>query len=126
MRTSTSSLSIFAKSVLFAYQRDVQFFVTASRNPVGLIFWPISFLSYSQTAIGATVTIQWIDSPEEQTFEEYISYGHYNEDEENDGLGVSDLVIFYYVKDKEELEQLKNTETNREWLVREIIEEHYA
>ena len=82
--------------------------------------------SPTQTAIGATVTIQWIDSPEEQTFEEYISYGHYNEDEENDGLGVSDLVIFYYVKDKEELEQLKNTETNREWLVREIIEEHYA
>ena len=80
----------------------------------------------TQTAIGATVTMQWIDSPEEHTFEEYISYGQYNEDEENDGLGVSDLVIFYYVKDREELEQLKNTETNREWIVREVIEEYYA
>ena len=29
-------------------------------------------------------------------------------------------------KEREELEQLKNTETNREWIVREIIEEHYA
>jgi len=83
-------------------------------------------MSPTQTAIGATVTMQWIDSPEEHTFEEYISYGQYNEDEENDGLGVSDLVIFYYVKDREELEQLKNTEANREWIVREIIEEHYA
>ena len=82
--------------------------------------------SPTQTAIGATVTMQWIDSPEEHTFEEYISYGQYNEDEENDGLGVSDLVIFYYVKDREELEQLKNIEANREWIVREIIEEHYA
>jgi hypothetical protein len=83
-------------------------------------------MSPTQTAIGATVTMQWIDSPEEHTFEEYISYGQYDEDEENDGLGVSDLVIFYYVKDREELEQLKNTEANREWIVREIIEEHYG
>jgi len=44
--------------------------------------------SPTQTAIGATGTIQWIDSPEEHTFEEYISYVQYNEDEENDGLGV--------------------------------------
>ena len=29
-------------------------------------------------------------------------------------------------KEREELEQVKNTETNREWIVREIIEEHYA
>ena len=83
-------------------------------------------MNSTQTAIGATVTIQWVDSPEETTFEEYISFGQYDEDNEDDGLGVPDLVIFYYVKDRQELEQLKYRENNREWIIREIIEEHYA
>jgi len=83
-------------------------------------------MNSTQTAIGATVTIQWVDSPEENTFEEYISFGQYDEDNEDDGLGVPDLVIFYYVKDRQELEQLKYRENNREWIIREIIEEHYA
>jgi len=84
-------------------------------------------MSSTQTApIGATVTIRWLDTPEDLVFEEYISFGSYDEDNEDDGLGVSDLTIFYYVKDIEELESLKHTENNREWLLSEIIEVHYA
>ena len=30
---------------LFAYQRELQFLLTASRNPIGWIFCPIVFLS---------------------------------------------------------------------------------
>ena len=78
------------------------------------------------SAIGATVTTQWIDTPEDQVFEEYISYGEYNPDEEDDGFGISDFTIFYYVKNYEELEGLKYPETNREFIVREIIEEHHG
>ncbi len=40
-RTLMSSLSIAAKSLLPAYQRDAQLRLTASRNPVGCIFCPI-------------------------------------------------------------------------------------
>ena len=84
-------------------------------------------MSSTQTApIGATVTIRWLDTPEDLVFEEYISFGSYDEDNEDDGLGVSDLTIFYYVKDIEELENLKHTENNREWLLSEVIEVHYA
>ena len=84
-------------------------------------------MSSTQTApIGATVTIRWLDTPEDLVFEEYISFGSYDEDNEDDGLGVSDLTIFYYVKDIEELESLKHTENNREWLLSEVIEVHYA
>ena len=84
-------------------------------------------MSSTQTApIGATVTIRWLDTPEDLVFEEYISFGSYDEDNEDDGLGVSDLTIFYYVKNIEELESLKHTENNREWLLSEVIEVHYA
>ena len=41
-------------------------------------------MNSTQTAIGATVTIQWVDSPEENTFEEYISFGQYDEDNEDE------------------------------------------
>ena len=80
----------------------------------------------TQTAIGATVNIRREDSTEELVFEEYISLGEYIEDDETDTFGVSDLTIFYYVKDLAELEGLKYSENNREWLLTEIIEVHYA
>jgi hypothetical protein len=80
----------------------------------------------TQTPVGATVNIRWKDSPEELRFEEYISFGEYNEDEENDGLGVSDLFIFGYVDSLEELETMKTTNPNFDWLLVEIIEVHYA
>ena len=31
--------------------------------------------------IGATVTIRWKDQPEDLTFEEYLSFGQYDEDD---------------------------------------------
>ena len=80
----------------------------------------------TQTPVGATVNIRWKDNPEELRFEEYISFGEYNEDEENDGLGVSDLFIFCYVDSLEELETMKTTNPNFDWLLVEIIEVHYA
>jgi hypothetical protein len=83
-------------------------------------------MSSTQTPVGATVNIRWKDSPEELRFEEYISFGEYNEDEENDGLGVSDLFIFGYVDSLEELETMKTTNPNFDWLLVEIIEVHYA
>jgi hypothetical protein len=41
-RTLMSSASIGAKFLVFAYQRELQFLLTARRKPIGLIFWPIS------------------------------------------------------------------------------------
>jgi hypothetical protein len=77
------------------------------------------------SAIGATVTIAWDDEPT-AVFEEYISYGEYNPDEENDGFGVHDSFIFYYVKDYEELEALRQSENGRGWVIKEIIEESHG
>src|SRR5690349_18375326 len=41
LRTLTSSASIGAKVLLFAYQRELQLRLTASRKPTGLIFCPM-------------------------------------------------------------------------------------
>lgn len=82
-------------------------------------------MNSTQTPVGATVTIRWKDMPEDLVFEEYISFGEYDEDNENDGLGVSDLIIFGYVDSLEELESMKTTNPNFDWLLVEIIEVHY-
>ena len=44
--------------------------------------------------IGVNALIQWIG--EEQAENVYISYGRYNEESNDDGLGVNDDFIFYY------------------------------
>ncbi len=43
-RTLTSSLSVGAKCLLFAYHLDDQLRLTERRKPVGLIFWPMTIL----------------------------------------------------------------------------------
>lgn len=63
--------------------------------------------------------------PEDLTFEEYISFGKYNADEENDGLGIDDFEIFAYVEDLTELERLRTAETF-DWRLVDILEVHYA
>ena len=82
-------------------------------------------MNSTQTPIGATALLRWKDSPEDLVFEDYISFGEYNEDEENDGLGVSDLIIFGYVDSLEELEGMKTTNPNFDWLLVEVLEVHY-
>ena len=77
------------------------------------------------SVIGATITMAWDDEPN-AVFEEYVSYGEYNADEEDDGFGVSDFTIFYYVKNYEELEALCQPENGRGWTMQEIIEEHHG
>jgi len=77
------------------------------------------------SAIGATVTIAWDDMPDLE-FEEYISYGEYIEDEEEDSFGVHDSFIFYYVKDYEELEALRQPEEGRGWILKSIMEETHG
>jgi hypothetical protein len=83
-------------------------------------------VSPTQTApVGATVSVRWKDMPEELVFEEYVSFGNYDEEEEDDGLGMQDLHIFCYVEGVEELESMKYANPNYEWLVSEIVELHY-
>ena len=64
-------------------------------------------------SIGANAIIQWLGEEPQQA---YISYGEWNEDNNTDGLGVSDDFIFYYSTPKE-LESLKEYEPNRGWSI---------
>jgi len=83
-------------------------------------------MNSTQTPVGATVTIRWKDMPEDLVFEEYVSFGEYDEDNENDGLGVDDLYVFAYVDSLEELETMRSSNPNFDWLLSEIIEVRYA
>ena len=76
--------------------------------------------------IGATVSIRWKDMPEELIFEEYVSFGNYDGDEEKDTHGVQDFYVFAYVNSLEELETMRSSNPNFDWLLSEIIEVHYA
>lgn len=84
--------------------------------------------STQTTPIGATVMIRWKDMPEELQFQEYISFGEYDEDSEQDGFGVDDFFIFSYVDSLEELQRMegKLDNLNFDWLLTEIGEVHYA
>ena len=75
--------------------------------------------------IGATALLRWNDSPEHLTFEDYISFGQYDEDEETDGLGVDDLYIFAYVDDLETLKSYTSPNRDFDWTVVELIQVHY-
>jgi hypothetical protein len=75
--------------------------------------------------IGATVILRWKDSPEELIFEDYISFGKYDPDEENDGLGVNDFEVFAYVNSIEELQTYTTDNPSYDWLLVEIKEVHY-
>ena len=83
-------------------------------------------MNSTHTPVGATVTIRWKDMPEDLVFEEYVSFGEYDEDNENDGLGVDDLYVFAYVDSLEELETMRSSNPNFDWLLSEIIEVRYA
>ena len=83
-------------------------------------------MNSTQTPVGATVTFRWKDMPEDLVFEEYVSFGEYDEDNENDGLGVDDLYVFAYVDSLEELETMRSSNPNFDWLLSEIIEVRYA
>ena len=75
--------------------------------------------------IGATCILRWKDSPEELTFEDYISFGEYNEDDEDDGLGVPDFTIFGYVDSLEILQETGFTNPDFDWVLVEIGALHY-
>jgi hypothetical protein len=62
--------------------------------------------------IGANALIQWIG--EEQAQNAYISYGNWNEESNDDGLGVNDDFIFYY-SSPTEIESYKEVSLNRGW-----------
>jgi len=84
-------------------------------------------MSPTQTApIGATVNIRWKDMPEELIFEEYVSFGNYDENEEKDNHGIHDFYVFAYVNSLEELETMRSSNPNFDWLLSEIVEVHYA
>lgn len=70
-------------------------------------------------AIGANAIIQWIGEDPKPA---YISYGEYNEQTNEDGLGVSDDLIFYYAN-PEELKELTEYEPNRGWTLISYEEE---
>jgi hypothetical protein len=64
--------------------------------------------------IGVNALIQWIG--EEQAENVYISYGRYNEESNDDGLGVNDDFIFYY-SNPTEIESYKEVSLNNEWIL---------
>jgi hypothetical protein len=74
--------------------------------------------------IGVTAVLRWFDMPEDLVFEEYISFGKYDPDEENDGLGVNDFEVFAYADSIEHLEQMKYT-SEYDWRLVTIKEVHY-
>jgi hypothetical protein len=74
--------------------------------------------------IGATVLLRWADMPEDLTFEDYVSFGTYDEDEETDGQGISDLVVFAYLDDLQHLERCR-TSNDFDWRLVEILQVHY-
>ena len=61
---------------------------------------------------GVNAVIQWIGEEEPQRA--YISYGNWNEESNDDGLGISDDFIFYY-SNPTKLESLKEYSLNRGW-----------
>ena len=85
--------------------------------------------STQNTPIGATVMIRWKDETNPSIcFQEYVSFGEYNEDNETDTFGVSDLFIMAYVDSLEELQRMEGNPENPsfDWLLTEIGEVHYA
>lgn len=60
--------------------------------------------------IGATCTIQWIESMDHSpdlSYERYLSFGEYDEEQNADEFGVPDDDIFFYCSGVDELEDLK-------------------
>jgi hypothetical protein len=57
-RISRSSLSSLAKSFLSAYHFYRQSLLTATRKPIGLVFWPILFVGQSDFDV-ATALQNW-------------------------------------------------------------------
>lgn len=79
--------------------------------------------------IGATVMIRWKDETNPDIcFQEYVSFGEYNEDNETDTFGISDLLIMAYVDSLEELQRMEGIPDNSsfDWLLTEIVEVHHA
>src|SRR6516225_9361498 len=54
-RISRSSLSSLPKSFLSAYHLERQSLLTATRKPIGLVFWPILFVGQSDFDVAAAL-----------------------------------------------------------------------
>lgn len=66
---------------------------------------------------GAHVTLKLLNDETGRVLERYFSLGEYDEEKETDSFGISDLDIYYYVKDVEELEELKQYRTYNEFII---------
>src|SRR5215475_8386193 len=55
LRISRSSLSSLPNSFLSAYHLERQSLLTATRRPIGLVFWPILFVGQSDFNVAAAL-----------------------------------------------------------------------
>ena len=75
-------------------------------------------------AVGATVNIKWKDTHEKK-FEEYLSFGEYDEDEESDGLGTPDAFVFFYADGVSDLDNYTQLKSKEDWFIEEVVEVIY-